>query len=200
MTKSYNNYIEKKAVIVSAAKHLFFQRGYSATSMDQVAKTAGVTKQTVYRYFPSKLNLFKATMESAAGGVKGSYAFGDNDLKSELTEFSSACLQFHFMPDRLAIARLIISEGCSAPELTNVFFETGPKNSWSKVAADFFTSRFKKKEVAQEAGRLICEMVLAVRMPVLLGIREIPTEKEMISHVHLVVDFFLAGCRSYAWI
>ena len=200
MTKSYKNYIEKKAVIVSAAKHLFFEQGYSATSMDQVAKTAGVTKQTVYRYFPSKLDLFKATMESAAGGAKGSYVFGDNDLKSELTGFATACLQFHFMPDRLAIARLIISEGCSVSGLNEVFFETGPKNSWSTIAADFFTSRFKKKEAAQEAGRLICEMVLAVRMPVLLGMREVPDEKEMVSHVQVVVDFFLAGCRSYTWI
>ncbi|MBF0647033.1 helix-turn-helix transcriptional regulator [Desulfuromonas acetoxidans] len=43
--------------MLNAAKQLFLAHGYDATSMDAVARQATVTKQMVYRYFPSKANL-----------------------------------------------------------------------------------------------------------------------------------------------
>ncbi|WP_316349037.1 helix-turn-helix domain-containing protein [Desulfuromonas acetoxidans] len=43
--------------MLNAAKQLFLAHGYDATSMDTVARQATVTKQMVYRYFPSKANL-----------------------------------------------------------------------------------------------------------------------------------------------
>ena len=45
---------ERKQEIVSTAAHLFDQDGYSRTSMDDLAKTIGIAKPTLYHYFPSK--------------------------------------------------------------------------------------------------------------------------------------------------
>jgi AcrR family transcriptional regulator len=44
--------------VTRAACQLFFDQGFSATSMDAVAKAAGVSKATLYAYFPSKEALF----------------------------------------------------------------------------------------------------------------------------------------------
>ena len=43
----YNRMMEK-------AKELFFEFGYRATSMDQIAEESGISKMTIYRYFSSK--------------------------------------------------------------------------------------------------------------------------------------------------
>lgn len=40
------------------AKELFFEFGYRATSMDQIAEESGISKMTIYRYFSSKEELF----------------------------------------------------------------------------------------------------------------------------------------------
>ena len=51
--------------ITQAALHLFIQKGFAATRLDEVAKQAGVTKGTLYLYFSSKEELFKAAVRDA---------------------------------------------------------------------------------------------------------------------------------------
>ena len=72
----------KAEAILAGAMQEFLAHGYSATSMDRVAKAAGVSKATVYSYFENKEKLFSASIERLA---KEKYATvfnptGDNDF------------------------------------------------------------------------------------------------------------------------
>ncbi|MBE9608257.1 TetR/AcrR family transcriptional regulator [Chitinilyticum piscinae] len=51
--------------ITAAALRLFHERGFAATKLDDVAAAAGVTKGTLYLYFPSKEALFKAVVQES---------------------------------------------------------------------------------------------------------------------------------------
>lgn len=53
---------ERRAAILQAAIPLFALNGYSATSMSDVAKAAGVSHGTVFLYFPTKDDLFRAAL------------------------------------------------------------------------------------------------------------------------------------------
>ena len=53
----------KTEAILKGAIAEFLSNGYAATSMDKVAKTAGVSKATVYSHFGNKENLFNAVMQ-----------------------------------------------------------------------------------------------------------------------------------------
>ncbi|KWW37260.1 AcrR family transcriptional regulator [Cupriavidus metallidurans] len=48
--------------LVAAALHLFVERGYAATRLEDVAAAAGVSKGTVYLYFANKEELFKTVV------------------------------------------------------------------------------------------------------------------------------------------
>ena len=48
--------------ILSAARRLFAQQGYTATSMRQVAETAGIGKATIYHHFPNKQAIVMALL------------------------------------------------------------------------------------------------------------------------------------------
>jgi AcrR family transcriptional regulator len=48
--------------IVEAALDLFVNKGFTATRMEEIARAAGVTKGTLYLYFPSKEDLFQAVV------------------------------------------------------------------------------------------------------------------------------------------
>jgi AcrR family transcriptional regulator len=53
---------ERRATIVEAAGRLFGERGYDATTLDDVAAAAGVTKPILYRHFDSKRDLYLALL------------------------------------------------------------------------------------------------------------------------------------------
>src|SRR2546430_8833816 len=50
----------RRPLVLDAAFELFLEHGYDGTSMDAVARAAGVTKPVVYDCFPSKEDLFTA--------------------------------------------------------------------------------------------------------------------------------------------
>jgi AcrR family transcriptional regulator len=52
----------RPAELLAAALEVLTERGYAATRLDEVARRAGVSKGTVYLYFPSKEELFKAVV------------------------------------------------------------------------------------------------------------------------------------------
>ena len=53
----------KKAAILQGAMEQFLEHGYAATSMDKVAKSAGVSKATVYSHFGDKESLFTVLIQ-----------------------------------------------------------------------------------------------------------------------------------------
>jgi AcrR family transcriptional regulator len=53
----------RRPLVLDAAFSLFLERGYEGTSMDAVARAAGVTKPVVYACFASKEELFEALLE-----------------------------------------------------------------------------------------------------------------------------------------
>jgi AcrR family transcriptional regulator len=56
---------DRPGEILAAALACFAERGFAATRLDDVAQRAGVTKGTLYLYFPNKEELFKAVVAQA---------------------------------------------------------------------------------------------------------------------------------------
>ena len=63
VNKEYSKSEAKTEAILQGAMKEFLKHGYAATSMDKVAKAAGVSKATVYSHFGDKENLFNAMIQ-----------------------------------------------------------------------------------------------------------------------------------------
>ena len=50
--------LDKRAMILTAAHEVFFEKGYHSATSEEIAKRAGVGKGTLYQYFDSKLDIF----------------------------------------------------------------------------------------------------------------------------------------------
>ncbi len=59
---------ETRRHIAEAARSLFFERGYSGTTIDAIAQTAGVAKETVYSIFGSKRKVLSHLLDISIGG------------------------------------------------------------------------------------------------------------------------------------
>ncbi len=55
--------------LLDAALQLFVEKGFAATRIDEVARVAGVSKGTLYLYYPSKEDLFKAVVRQKLGAL-----------------------------------------------------------------------------------------------------------------------------------
>jgi AcrR family transcriptional regulator len=79
MYPGYRDEVRKK--IVQEASLLFMEKGYSATTMDDIAGCLGVTKASIYQYYKSKVDLFAAAAEfqrqELAGMLERSFAGGN---------------------------------------------------------------------------------------------------------------------------
>ncbi|WP_319778920.1 TetR/AcrR family transcriptional regulator [Maridesulfovibrio sp.] len=195
MSKAYVNYQRKRELISLVAWELFSQKGFSVTSMDDVAKAANVTKQTVYRYFPSKLELFKAVLESYAQKAPKNYNFGQGDLAEELYGFAMHFMRFHISPEYLGTMRLLVSEARENTELGAIFYANGPKKSGAMLST-FLRERISGIADADHAASLFVAMLHHVRTPLLLGLCDSVTEEELDKHARYSVDIFLHGCMS----
>ncbi|WP_019616771.1 TetR/AcrR family transcriptional regulator [Psychromonas ossibalaenae] len=192
MGKIEQNKEKKRRVIIEAAQNIFLSEGYTLASMDKIAALAKVTKQTVYRYFPSKVDLFQATLNQMGEMQGGSFRshLQKTDTNDALNEFAKGFIQAHLSSQHLATIRLLIAEGGKAPEITRSFCAVGPDQTAAQLSA-FFTERLGIKDT-ESTVRLWISMLLAYRTGTLIGL-ESPTEQQIEEHARKATDFLLAA-------
>ncbi len=189
MAGTVTNLIDKSTQIVSAAENLFLNEGYGVTSMDRIAQAAGVTKQTVYRYFPSKEALFVAVMEQTRATEVEPYTFNRADLGEELFHYGVQLLRFHLRPKVLGLYRLMLTEGARQSGLATAFKQTGPRGFIEPLTI-YLRSHNKLFPDPEFAARMFCTMVLAPRANLLIGSQQTLTASAQEAHVRQVVAFF----------
>ncbi len=102
----------KRDAIVAGAVKAFEQEGFERASMDLVAKLAGASKGTVYKYFRSKNDLLWAVVKGLMVGQNELSQIRyskDDSLESQLGRFVDAQVYFVVDPGRLSTARLLTS-------------------------------------------------------------------------------------------
>jgi len=116
----------RPAELISAALDLFVERGFSATRLEDVAARAGVSKGTLYLYFPSKEDLFKAVVR---GGIVPAIERAEKLLNEHQGNADTLIRDMvkgwwvSVGSTRLGgIPKLMISESRNFPELTQFYF------------------------------------------------------------------------------
>ena len=118
---------ERPQELLDSALSVFVERGYAAASMDEIAKRAGVTKGTLYLYFPGKVELLKSVVRQAlivnlteAQSIASHHTGGNWALLSLfLTEFTQRISRTSIS----GIPKLIISESGNFPEIAKFYYE-----------------------------------------------------------------------------
>lgn len=191
MSKIEQNRERKKLAILRSAKHIFLSEGYVLASVDAIASQAKLTKQTLYRYFPSKQDLFKATLEMIALENNASFieSLSLPVLREALLGFAEGFVRFHLSPEHIATYRLLIHESIQAPEIVESFFDVGP-DSTEGVLQTFMQERFPK---AASKTELWLAMLLAPRNSILLGMTTF-SDEQIKQHATEATEFLLAAC------
>jgi AcrR family transcriptional regulator len=125
--------------ILDAAHAVFLEQGYAGTTMDAVARNAGVSKATLYVYFDGKDALFTAMVERArrrlSEAVRGITTSTGTAPLERLRRAGLEFLRFVVSPSALTLFRAVIAETQRFPLLGGQVFNLG-RNEILDVFAD----------------------------------------------------------------
>jgi TetR/AcrR family transcriptional regulator, mexJK operon transcriptional repressor len=129
----------KRALILDAARALFFAHGFDGVAIEAVAAQAGVSKVTVYGHFASKEALLAAVVERE--GAEFAPQMPDDlplralGLRATLVMIGVKLLTFLEREDVVNCSRLMIAQGTRHPALARAFHDAGPGKTLRCLAA-----------------------------------------------------------------
>lgn len=185
---------ERLARILEAATELFLKDGYGATSIDSILDVSGGSKATLYSYFPTKDDLFRAVIDEVLASDQEPVLDRSADPRTSLIEFSVQRLGVLFSAKHHALLRLIIAERERFPDLARMYYERAPQRSRGMVA-EYFADLERKNVLdagtADEAAEFLIGMMVHwwVMEALLLG--GSPTPEAIRERSIRVVDRFL---------
>lgn len=133
----------KHQAILEAATTVFLNKGYAGTSMDDIARLAAVSKQTVYKHFADKEKLFSEIILATTDRIDGMIDVvtdvpADADgLEENLTRLARRFLTALTQPRVLQLRRLIIANADTFPELGASWYEQGFERILATLADTF---------------------------------------------------------------
>jgi AcrR family transcriptional regulator len=187
--------------LLDAAFQLFTERGFSETTMDQIAKRAGASTKTLYSRYENKADILAAVVRRLVDSTIASHdevaalqALAGNP-KGFLV---SLCTQIsvRISTDAAGLNRLAVAEGHRFSELRRLHREATGRGV-GIIRANL--ERWRAKgwlPLLQETERasVLCLSMATDWVRISTSLGDPPSRMEIDAHVAYAVDLFLRGC------
>ena len=191
----------KRRQILDGARKVFMDLGFDGASMNEIARSAGVSKGTLYVYFADKSRLFEAIVEQEMlDQKKVDFNFDpQRDVATTLRQFGQAYIKLLCRPGGGSAIRTVMSIAERMPDVGRKYYEHVLENTINRLAA-YLEVRVKKNEVAipdcQLAASQFMNMCQAsLFLPFIFQAAPPPSTERMAQVVESAAQMFLAGYR-----
>lgn len=174
--RSRRVYVRKTEVVLEAAERVFLRLGFAATSMDEVADEAQVSKRTVYSNFGSKEALFAEVVRKRCSNVppdpKALALALELPPEEGLVMLATTFLRSMYAPAQVELYQTVVASVRRAPEVGRIMFD-GPITRTQKIFEEFLGAHVKAgrlalDDVEEASAQLIALLKTNVHMKVLL--------------------------------
>jgi len=189
--------------VLEGAREVFMRDGFEGASVDDIARVAGVSKATLYSYFPDKRLLFSevARLECNRQAEEALQEVGQDDpIEDVLLEAADRIVRFFLSDFGQQVFRICVAESHRFPELGCRFYASGPamvRDRLSQVLKPYVDKGVLKIDdmdlAANQFGEL-CKSDLFVRC--LCGVSTDVTEADIKRVTDGAVEMFLARYRA----
>ncbi len=190
----------KRQQIMEGARRVFLHDGFDGASIGDIVRTAGVSKGTLYAYFPSKEKLFEALIiEDRLKQAEALFTLDefDKDVVRVLRKLAQTFLDMLLSLDHLDFLRIVVGASTKFPQLGKAYFEAGPCIGMNRLAS--YIRRLTNEgilvvEDPQLAARQfldLCKTGIHLRM--MLGDRSRPSQAEIAHNIEGAIKVFLAA-------
>jgi AcrR family transcriptional regulator len=146
---------DKARQILDGARRVFLRDGFDGASMNDIVRAAGVSKGTLYVYYPSKEALFAALIrhdkrQQAEQTCK--WAWDALDVREALMRVGRSFISMMARPDHVAQVRTVMAVAPKFPEIGRAFYEAGPLHGTDKLER-LITHYVARGEIATDDPR-----------------------------------------------
>jgi TetR/AcrR family transcriptional repressor of mexJK operon len=155
----------KNEAILDAASDVLFEKGLAAP-LDEIARRAGVSKQTIYNHYGSKAELLRALIARRTALIAAPLEapLAEAFPQEALFGYARAVLEAVSMERGTALFRLLIQAAPTTPDLARTAFEASVKNGRARLA-DFLAREARAGRLAiadpTEAASFFAGMVVS---------------------------------------
>jgi TetR/AcrR family transcriptional repressor of mexJK operon len=186
--------------LLEATKRLLLERGWEATSIDEISRQSGVAKRFLYARYPDKAALFFAVVAQFRDeqiGALGALAAPPDDVEEGLLALGRQMLAVALRDESLAIIRLFLAEAPRMRGFAKLFAESFPRRGLSGIVR-FLSTYVERGALSLDDPQLASEhfAMLVIGVPqrlAMLGYRDAPEADE--RRLRSAVKLFLDGCR-----
>lgn len=185
--------------VVEGARCIFLRDGFEGASVDDIARAAGVSKATLYAYFPDKRVLFSeiAMLECHRQACEHMASADLSGPPAEVMRRAGQKLVSFLLSDfGQSIFRISVAESARFPELGRRFYESGPMlvrsgvGHYLRLAVERGDLAIDDIDLAADQFAELCKASLFPR--VVLGIATEVSQAEIDRVINGAVDMFMA--------
>ena len=168
----------RETEILTTALGVFLRCGYGASTLDELAAAAQVTKRTLYAYYGDKAGLFAAMVRDLAAAVSMDAATDRDTLET----LAARIVRRVHSDELVALHQLVIGESARFPELAVILHSSGDARHIARLAEHIRTERGPEREALAEP---LFSLLLGERhRRRLLGIDPAPTPAQAAAHAN----------------
>lgn len=190
---------DKREEVLDVAARCFLESGYDGASINAMSRGSGISKESIYRYFSSKKELFEAVIDRELTEYQRQLDRIDTihstmQLREALLVVAETGLTVLTSERTLALRRLVFDEAVRSPELGRHYYNLGPgrayttlRNLFAKHAAD---SAFDPDSLSRY---FIAMSSLSLMVDRQCRVAEEPSREEVGRLARTTVDDFMAA-------
>ena len=191
----------KRQQILDGARRIFIESGFASSSVEKIAKAAGVAKGTIYNYFDSKEALFVALIAGECGGETQLPTLAqllDAPIEAVLNRFAHQWLSSLLQEEQAALFRIVLAEVMQFPALGQLIESSGPAQVVQRLSE--YLAQLNQDEILQiDDARLAAEQLLALSDAGIIRQMQLsvsnPSSSQIELHVNSAVSVFLRAYR-----
>ena len=192
----------KRRQILDGARKVFMDLGFDAASMNEIARSAGVSKGTLYVYFADKNRLFEAILENEAL-EQGKVVFNlhpARDVETTLREFGQAYMALLCRPGGGSWIRTVMAIAERMPEVGRRYYANVLEKLNNRLA-DYFQAHVATGDLAIDDCGLAAAQFMEVCkaslfLPFVFQAAPAPSAERIAEVVDSATRMFLAAYRA----
>jgi AcrR family transcriptional regulator len=191
----------KRRQILDGARKVFMDLGFDGASMGEIARSAGVSKGTLYVYFADKNRLFEAIVEDEMlDQQKVAFNFDPaRDVATTLREFGQAYIELLCRPGGGSAIRTVMAIAERMPEVGRRYYEEVLEKTINRFAS-YLETRVQAEELVipdcQLAASQFMQMCQAsLFLPFIFQAAPPPSAEHIAEVVESATQMFLAAYR-----
>jgi AcrR family transcriptional regulator len=189
----------KEQEVLDVATAYFLKHGYQGASINAMARSSGISKESIYRYFSSKKQLFEAVIARELVEYQSKVerllaSLNTMDMRDALISIGETVLGVITTERTLALRRLVFEEARRSPDVGQHYYKIGPEQAFDaiqrvlaahEINGELPTAVLARHFLALISWRVMLERECAVTAP--------PTRAETRKVVESIVDDFMTA-------